>query len=71
MQASLAKLGCSEFAFSKIVSGITGKNRIAEAFENPTKSLDGSTADKLLEKISQNGGTGACGSADSCGLIES
>jgi len=49
----LRRLNCSEFAFTKIVSGIIGKNRIAEAFKDPTKSFENQTAERLLEKILQ------------------
>ena len=53
MIAKLLRLGCSEFAFQKIVQGICGKNRIIEAFKDPTKSFDNELAERLMEKILQ------------------
>ena len=53
MIAKLLKLGCSEFAFQKIVQGICGKNRIIEAFKDPAKNFDNELAERLMEKILQ------------------
>ena len=53
MIARLRNLGCSELAFGKIVNGIIGKNRIAEAFKDPTRSFDNDIAQRLLERVQQ------------------
>jgi hypothetical protein len=51
MVSKLLNLGCSEFAFQKIVLGICGKNRIIEAFKDPAKSFDNELAKRLMERI--------------------
>ena len=49
----LRKLDCAESSFAKIVIGIAGKTRIAEAFKDSTRGFDNDVAEKLLDKIVQ------------------
>ena len=53
MIEKLRNLNCAESSFAKLVVGIAGKTRIAEAFKDSAKAFPAEIADRLLERVSQ------------------
>jgi hypothetical protein len=50
---TLAALGCSELAFSRLVAGIVGRTTIVKAFRDSSAPFTYSVADRLSERVGQ------------------